>query len=217
MSFINLTPPIPIDRVRYIKLGGGGGWAADCIDQKTIRIGFQTNQLFELCSNHRWDEFQNKFIAWTATRGEAKRKANQVKAVFEDNGRTLWITFHARCLWWAIIDENARAEKSPDGDGTLRKLKCGWSKENMRGSVLHMDTLSGHLTKLAAFRGASCGFEDIDYVIRKLNGEQIPEVREAEELSRHLKQTIEKMLKRLGAKDLSCSLIWFFLTADGDA
>lgn len=52
-------------RVRYIKLGGGGQWEQECLENGIIRIGFGTASAdrLALCESSKWDELRKTPIA----------------------------------------------------------------------------------------------------------------------------------------------------------
>ena len=166
--------------VRYIKLGQGGGWEAECIADGIIRFGFSTarGDQFAMSSAGRWANLTASFIAEGRGPGTATRFTNEVKLFFEDEGRTLWLTFHGASLYWGFLTREP-AERHPDGDGTFRRVDDGWKNHDLLGEPLTTDRLSGALTKLAAYRGTSCGVDVADYAVRRINGQKVPEVESA--------------------------------------
>ena len=72
--------------------------------------------------------------------------------------------------------DRAKAQRHADGRGVSRPISDGWRCTDLNGELLTKDRLSGVLTKLAAYRGASCDVDARDYVIRRINGQKTPEV-----------------------------------------
>lgn len=101
------SPPEPIvpPRVRYIKLGRGGGWERESIDRGIIRFGYgsERESRFRLATDGRWSELAALFEADGAPKGNATRFANEIRAYFEDDGTTLWITFMGEQLYWGFL------------------------------------------------------------------------------------------------------------------
>src|SRR3954462_517219 len=82
-------------QVRYIKLGEGGRWEKECIQKGIIRFGFNASsaERFPLCQAGKWHQLTTAFVAAGRTKGTATRFTNEMRQFFEDDGRTLWITF----------------------------------------------------------------------------------------------------------------------------
>ena len=193
--------PINPSRVRYIKLGKGGDWEEKCLAQGIIRFGFGTEkpERFELCSSGSWDKLKESLIK----DGEKKAKqiTNETQRFFEDDGKTLWITFHGGCLWWCFLDSTRSPEPHADGHGVSRKVASAWRSTDINGEPLTNDCLSGALTKLAAYRGTSCNVDKAKYVVGRINGERMQEVQEAEEALKKMKDCALKLIKMLGPRD----------------
>lgn len=125
------TPPIrtPIapPRVLYIKLGEGGRWEDECRRDGIMRVGFGTGrpERFALAQAGRWQEFADAFVTEGRARGTATGFTNQTLQFFEDDGRTLWITFMGTRLCWGFLD-GTPAQMHPDGGGASRRMADGW-------------------------------------------------------------------------------------------
>lgn len=91
-------------RVRYIKLGKGGIWEKECVDNGVIRFGFNSasDERFPLCHAGRWDDLRETFLQAGDSGGQATQYTNQTRLFFEDDGSTLWITFKGETLYWVF-------------------------------------------------------------------------------------------------------------------
>ncbi|MEB2784711.1 hypothetical protein [Algoriphagus persicinus] len=71
------------------------------------------------------------------------------------------------------------AEKEVDGEAGLKKEKRvigEWSNKSIDGKPLLVDNLSGNWLKTQGFQGTICSVSDFDYLVKKINGEELPEV-----------------------------------------
>jgi hypothetical protein len=188
--------------VRYIKLGQGGGWEAECIGDGIIRFGFSTarGDRFAMASDGRWADLTASFITEGRGPGTATRFTNETKLFFQDDGRTLWLTFHGASLYWGFLTPES-AERHPDGDGVLRRVDGGWKNHDLLGEPLTTDRLSGALTKLAAYRGTSCGVDVAGYAVRRINGQKIPEVESAISAVAAMHASALELMRQLGPRD----------------
>jgi hypothetical protein len=188
-------------RVRYIKLGEGGEWAEECIRDSTLRIGFWTETHFSLCAAGQWAELAQAYERQHLAKSTVTRFVNEVRAVYEDPGETLWITFHNLRLYWAFVDTSVPPWIAGTGHGSLRKTRGAWRSTDVNGNELMMVGLSGQLTKTASYRGTSCDVADPNYVTSRINGQQRPEVLDALRLAGELETTIIRMMRLLTPMD----------------
>lgn len=207
-----MPEPVHANRVRYIKLGEGGEWAEECLRSGTLRIGFWTDEYFDLCVEGKWDELARAFEARGRSKSTASNFVGQVRAVYEDNGTTLWVTFHTRRMYWTFVDARDTPWIAPHGEGSLRKT-LPWRTETIRGAPLWMTSLPGRLTKTAGFPGASCDLERPDNVIRRINGEGAPEVTAAERLISQLQVAVIALLQLMDWKDFEVLVDLVFSTS----
>jgi hypothetical protein len=178
-------PPIPSGtRVRYIKLGQGGGWEDECIRDGIIRWGFgvERTDRFAWCMNEQWDELAKSFEEEGKDKKTATSYTNQTRIFFEDDGSTLWITFHERTLYWCRLDKSTRPALHDNGVGVWRPVAGAWRCTDQNGRRLTTDHLAGSsVTKFAQYRGTSCipgGQKNkvhmAEDVIRWINGQNTP-------------------------------------------
>ena len=209
------TPAIHPARVRYIKLGEGGMWEKECRDRNIVRFGFGSAnpKRFPLCSAGLWDALKQSFLAEGMKKGTATRFTNETQIFFEDDGSTLWITFIGGHLCWGFLTAGT-PEPHTDGDGVYRTVKDGWLRTDLNGEPLTKDRLSGALTKLAAYQGTSCGVEEEDYVVRRINGDKIPQVERAVAALETMKASVLELMRKLGPRDFEI-LVDLVFTSSG--
>lgn len=171
--------------VRYIKLGSGQSRIDKyCIENGFAYIGFGSSDadLFALASAGHWDEFRTlkfeKDISGTeqARRQRATSATTQVKAFFEADERTLWITFYAGKLFYGTFQGGALPSINTEIGGCIRHLKNLWCDKDAKGVTLKVENLSGNLTKVRGFQGTSCTLSEDQkrYLLARLSG-KVPE------------------------------------------
>ncbi len=188
--------------VRYIKLGEGGGWEANCLNRGIIRFGFGTAdpERFEICEARDWAALHASFLSEGKSASTATRFTNEARFFFEDEGDTLWLTFFGERLGWGFLDATY-AKPSEDRDGVWRPVAGKWSHCDIDGELLTKDRLSGSLTKLAAYRGTSCSVDVAEYAIRRINGQKLPEVERALGAVNELHSSVKGLMRLLEPKD----------------
>ena len=201
-------------RVRYIKLGEGGRWEKHCLDRGLLRLGFGTGtaERFRQCSRGQWDALTARFIARGKDKGTATRHTNEIRAFFEDDGSTLWITFIGERLCWGFVDKRPPRPVSAL-DGSCRAIKGGWRWTDLKGEPLTKERLSGSLTKLTAYRGTSCAVQQSDYVVRRINGHKIPEVERALAATATIKVALLDVIQLLEPRDFELLVDLVFTTS----
>jgi len=208
--------PLSPARVRYIKLGVGGGWERECLEKGIIRIGFDSarKDRFLSCKKNDWVKLSESFIREGKSKGTASRFKNELRLFFEDDGQTLWITFMKNCLYWGFV-EQSQVEIHQDGEGVWRRIKNGWRNTDINGCILSKDKLSGALTKLAAYRGTSCDVDDdvSDYVVRRIKGQKMPAVERALAASKVLCSSVIDLMRLLTPKDFELLIDLVFSTS----
>ncbi|WP_235047726.1 hypothetical protein [Siccibacter turicensis] len=86
--------------VKYIKLGPGGKWEAECIDTGIIKFGYHETPN-QLCIDGKWAEVHEiwKIIRGSKT-GTATSDLNQIKVFYTAQEDTVFITFYGGFLYW---------------------------------------------------------------------------------------------------------------------
>ena len=201
--------PITASQVLFIKLGGKGEWEKDCIEgpNPCIRLGYRSKQHKECLAGNGDAVWQYWHTTGNKTEGKATEATNQVKAFYTADEQTLWITFYQRKLWWCFA--GSQVEEWPD-ESRIRKTLGPWSCKDCSGNDLHIDGLSGALTKVRGFRGTICTVGQKAYLLDRLNGIFPAEVLYAQECLAQLETAVGKLIPRLGWKDfeLLCDLIF---------
>jgi hypothetical protein len=191
---------------RYIKLGGGGGWEAQCLKEGTMRLGYYEVP-HELGLKRDKEAIKNIYKDTAGSVGSASDHARQVVDFYDLSPDVLWITFADGHLWWAkaapeityygndpaIHIEGSRSRKTVDG----------WHKTSLAGKALRILDLNGELTKTGAYRGTMCDLKPHmrDYVLRKINDESLPELIEAQESMASLLHAVQRMIAMLHWRD----------------
>lgn len=209
-------PPITAATVRYIKLGRGGEWEAECIRDGILRFGFDTGDplTMELCRARRWDEVA---LSWRRDGGKdpatATRFTNETCIYYEANHKDLWVTFVGERFYWGRF-EAGEPEKHPDDYSSFRRIVDGWRCTDRLGAPLLKSNLPGSITKLAAYRGTSCWVDVDKQVLRRINAQVEPDVARARECFSTLAESLVPLLKRLGPRDLEV-LVELIFSASG--
>jgi hypothetical protein len=199
---------ITASSVRFIKLGTAGRWEETCITGQVpcIRLGFRSGQ-HEVSLRGDWNAV---WRYWSTegkkTKGKATEFTNQVRTFYTADACTLWITFWNRRLYWCFASPTV--EELEDGT-RIRRTLGKWSSSDVLGNDLLVDNLSGSLTKVQGFRGTICSVDQDAYLLKRLNGESLPEVEATVGALGALEESILALIRRLGWKDfeLLCDLI----------
>jgi hypothetical protein len=190
---------ITANRVLFIKLGQGGRFEIDCIeDSQTLRIGYRKVD-HKLCLDGMWDKVHDYFTTEENSKTfVATSHSNQIKQFYEEDDKTLWITFYANKLWWCF----SKPEITLLSDKTKTRPVIGrWSDKDINGNVLLSGNISGKLLKTQGFRGTICSVQEEKYALAKINCEQMKEVIEVEEAMFNLKTKLTGLIQNLQWKD----------------
>lgn len=187
--------------IRFIKLGEKGMWERSCIEDGTIRLGYDSPH-HQDCLARRWDivyKYWFNFRSGNHKKGTATRDINQVRDFYELDSNTLWFTFYNRKLWWCF----AQPEVTELEDlSRIRYTLNGWSSVDVTGRDLSILNIDGRVTKVQGFRGTICGLEEMgEYLVRRINGLTPIDVIEAETHLDGLAQSIKNLVHGLHWKD----------------
>ena len=190
--------PIKPETVRFIKLGEGGQWENSCIEEGTIRLGYNS-PYHENCLAGDWEPVR---AYWLKYRNGNKRVAtsdlNQIRAFYELSENSLWVTFFKRKLYWCFA--NHQVVQLEDGS-RIRRTLDGWSCKDISGNNLTIENLDGRISKVQGFRGTICAVELPQYVENKINGVPQPEIQTAKDSLESLRASLENLIQGLWWKD----------------
>lgn len=202
---------IEANKVLFIKLGQSGKYEKDCIENDdTLRLGYGEVD-HQLCINKEWDKVHNYFTTQEKSKSfVATSHTNQIKQFYEEDEKTLWITFYANKLWWCF----SKPEITLLPDKTkIRPVIGKWSDKDIKGTVLLSSNISGKLLKTQGFRGTICSVPEKKYAIAKINGEQLAEVADVEKAMSELKIKLTLLIKNLQWKDFETLIDLIFRQA----
>ena len=190
---------IKANKVLFIKLGQGGQFEKECIEKnQTLQLGYREVD-HKLCVSGQWDKVHNYFTTVENSKTfVATSHTNQVKQFYEEDEKTLWITFYANKLWWCF----SKPEITLLPDKTKTRPVIGkWSDKDIKENVLLAGNISGKLLKTQGFRGAICSVPEEKYALAKINCEQMKEVVEVEQAMFELKSKLILLIQNLQWKD----------------
>ena len=190
---------IKATKVLFIKLGEGGKYETDCIENdQTLRLGYREVD-HKLCTTQKWDKVHYYFTTEENSKTfVATSHTNQIKQFYEEDEKTLWITFYANKLWWCF----SKPVITLLADKTKTRLVIGkWSDKDINGNILLAGNISGKLLKTQGFRGTICSVPEQKYALAKINCEQMKEVVEVEEAMFNLKSKLTFLIQNLQWKD----------------
>lgn len=196
--------------VKYIKLGQGGEWEAECIESSFIKFGYHETP-HELCLSEKWDEVHE---VWkkirSGNKGTATKDVNQIKAFYIAQEDTVFITFVGGFFYWcrptggvSVLEDGSRIRQTVDG----------WHNQSIGGKKLTQASMSGELYKTHAYRGTICNVSIPEYVIRKINDELSPEVEEADLAEIAYLKSVRQLCRLLTWQDFELLVDLIFSTS----
>jgi hypothetical protein len=201
--------PIRPSSALFIKLGRGGTWERDCIQEGVLRIGYRDVD-HEVYERGDWDQVVEKFTALRGDRGTARRDAAQIRYFYEAGPNVLWMTFVGDRLWWCFSEPVVEPQ---DDRSKIRRAVGGWRDTDIKGVPLAMDRLSGRLLSVQGFRGTICNVKEFEYLVRKINAATSPEIAAAESALADLETRLEDILHHLHWKDFEILIDLIFREA----
>lgn len=192
--------PITATTARYIKLGERGAWESLCFQDGTLRIGFYE-------APHPPDKEKVAKAYKEKPQRTITDYTRQLASFYDPSPDVLWVTFSQGHLWWckaAPEVEYLGSSKDAQPKGSrLRKAQDGWHKTDIHGQALNKADLNGDLTKVSAYRSTICDIkgEVFDYLVRKINGQNQPEVERAVKGRKELEHALEGLICKLTPED----------------
>ncbi len=195
-----------IKQAKYIKLGRKGKWEPICLEDGTLRLGYYEVP-HEVALTGKKEAIRDIYMGQGKSQQAATNYARQVLDFYQADAETVWITFSNGFMWWCYAQEGVEflgqdKTKYPDGS-RLRRTAEGWSNLSLTGQELRWNELSGRLTRTASFRGTTCEITDIalEYLDRKINGQELPAVEEAKSVRQDLQKKAEALISLLTWQD----------------
>jgi hypothetical protein len=196
------TTPIAPTEIRFIKLGEQGMWEKSCIEDGTLRLGYESPHHKESLAGD-WETVREYWLFVRTGEhkgGTVTRDINQVRDFYERDSNTLWITFYNRKLWWCFAEKDV-TELSDES--RIRKCVGSWSCVDLKGRDLSVQNMDGRVTMVQGFRGTICGINpDLrGYLVNKINGAISDDVANAFQQLANLKGSIKALVQGLWWKD----------------
>lgn len=191
-----------VTTLRYIKLGPGGAWANQALEQGKVLLGFREVE-HETCDVGDWSAVGAQLEAAGRTPSGASQGVRELRDFYELDANCLWITFANGHLYWAF----AEAEITPLGsDGTdgprrVRNTLGGWQRQDVTGAPLPMHSLSSALTRVSGYRMTICNVDRHDYALRRIRGEVDPILLDARKVQADLEDITGRMIANLDWRD----------------
>jgi hypothetical protein len=199
---------IEAERCLFIRLGRCGEWTAQCIVAGELRLDYpQVSHQFAL--DGRWTQVDSQIAPTDQDREDSARHTSQIRAFYEASASTLWITFHADCMWWSF----AAPGVSQRADGAkVRSTIDGWHQYDVSNQPLTTARLSGGLLAVQAYRGTICAVEP-SYVLHEINCVDAPRVAAAANALAALIDSLQPIVERLHPRDLEVLVDLIFRNA----
>lgn len=199
---------IDAERCLYIRLGKCGERAAQCIVAGELCLDYPQVS-HEFCLDGRWTQVESQLAELSKDRESSARHTRQIRAFYEASAATLWITFHADCMWWSFaapgVSQRANGAK-------VRSTIDGWRQHDINNQPLTASRLSGGLLAVQAYRGTICAVEP-SYVLHKINCVDPPRVAAADQALGTLIDSLQPIVERLHPRDLEVLVDLIFRNA----
>jgi hypothetical protein len=189
--------PIRFAKAFYIKLGKGGMWEESSIKGHKARIGW-SNLTLEEINQRDWKAIKKKRQPEYRSKGAATMDINALKSFVESTPDDIWITFHARQLWWCRLGE---PEIFGDEISRYRWLAEEWQNRDVNGYLLLINQIPGSISKVQRFQGAICKIKEVDDLRRLINDQPSEVFQAISKAKETLVAEIEKGLRRLHWRD----------------
>jgi hypothetical protein len=199
---------VEAERCLFIRLGKCGEWVAQCIVAGELRLDFpQVSHEFALAG--RWTQVDSQIAELSRDRESSARYTRQIRDFYEASADTLWITFHADCMWWCFAGPGVSLRAS---GVKVRATIDGWHQFDVHNQPLTASRLSGGLLAVQAYRGTICAVEP-GYVLHKINCVVPPRVAAADTGLTALIDSLQPIVERLHPRDLEVLVDLIFRNA----
>lgn len=182
----------------YVKLGAGGKWASQSLDNGLIRIGWDEIPVAELRAED-WAAVRRRLGERpNASKGVVTSDAGRLKDVVTSTPKDVWITFHDSHLWWGRMDADSLKQ---DATSKYRKLRDGWRKVDTSGTPLTINRVPGVIAQLQGFRGTICSVSDTEALRRLINAEFSPAYKKLAASHTQVAKDLQAAIRGLHWKD----------------
>lgn len=190
--------PFAFSEARYIKLGERGAWCERAFAESIIPFGYHDVD-HSLCAGGKWDEAHLKLIETGMAASSATDRIRQVRDFYELPDTALWVTIGRGHLWWTFAGPDVMSfSQVTDGQPSrYRNCKGTWSNKSLTGEPLTVRSLSSALTQVAAYRGTICSINRMDYLARRIQGDEHQLHREARQLQCDTRMVAQRMIEEL--------------------
>lgn len=185
-------------KVYFIKLGRGGEWEKECLENGTLRFGYKETP-HEIALAEQWDAVKSIWKDLRGDTGAATSDTRQIRTFYETDEQDIFVTFANGLMYWCH-PQGGEPEQLLD-QTRRRKTVNGWHHQSASGSPLTKDRLSGDLLKVQMYQGTICDVKASDYLLRKLNDQLSPELAEAEKAESAFLAAITPLMQRLSPRD----------------
>ncbi|WP_282274947.1 hypothetical protein [Stenotrophomonas sp. PS02297] len=124
-----------------------------------------------------------------------------MRAYFEDDGTTLWVTFHRSNLYWCFLEPGEAVPVGDERQSSYRKVKGKWSCLDANRLTLSRSTLPGTVNVVSMFQGTTCLVGAADHLLRRINGERSVQGLKVEEARDHLVGEVRGLIRELQWQD----------------
>ncbi|WP_340151743.1 hypothetical protein [uncultured Sneathiella sp.] len=190
----------------YIKLGKRGGWEQKCLEEGIAPLAYYDVPHGMALAGDR-EAIRKVYLDLGKTAGTATGHASQILSFYDADPDVLWITISGGSLWWAELAPDVEylgsdPKQYPQGS-RFRRTMSGWHRFSFDGTPLLIGNLSGNLTKVAAYQGTVCTLkpDQLDYLLRKLRDEELPEITAAQEARKQLLAATVEVIRLLTWQD----------------
>ncbi len=199
------TFPIQPSSVRFIKLGKGGQWEQLSIKERQILcFGFDSSDPKQLqkMRDGDWVGVRNGWLDENRGAGFPTYATNALKAYFQDDGTTLWVTFYAGDLYWCFLEPGEPVPLPESNEGySFRKVRGAWSKKDCKGNDLNRRNLSGAINAASRVQGTTHLLSAHKQLLQRLNGQSPKSVEDAEAAYKALVESVKPLIGELTWQD----------------
>jgi len=200
----SVSTMITATKANYIKLGEKGRYEKYCFNNGVVALGF-----YEVPDSK---PFNPQVVYDTYKKLGAKPQTctdyvRQIRCFYESDAQTLWFTLADGKLKWCFAEPSvkyigANQQIHQNGSRHLNTID-GWHDCDINGNPLLINQLNGNLTKISGYQGTICTLEEerMEYLLRRINGEELPQIIEARKNRTEILVSIINMMRMLNPKD----------------